>query len=274
MILGIGIDIIEVERIKASHERFGERFLNRILHPNEIAYCLRTRAAPFLAARFAAKEAISKAFGTGIGAQLGWRDMEVGRKPQRQALRDPARRRSETPGGARRPRRAHQPQPYAKLRRRGRHPGRQLKAAEDCRSPRRSARSGAADGAPRGLEGVSPLALWRQPAGWRNLCCAEVFCLASEAKRTIFETPMARPRRIVLSCGALVVVLVILALLGSGSRKGGSLQNYKAPPRPGRETHLRRPRAFTLDQHRHAMTALSNAVSMLGFPTSTPATWK
>src|SRR5215467_5173011 len=81
MILGIGIDIIEVERIKSSYERFGERFLNRILHPNEISYCLSHRLpGPFLAARFAAKEAISKAFGTGIGAQLGWQDMEVGRK--------------------------------------------------------------------------------------------------------------------------------------------------------------------------------------------------
>ena len=82
MILGIGIDIIEVARIRASYEKFGERFLNRILHPNEIQYCLSHRdPGPFLAARFAAKEAISKAFGTGIGAQLGWQDMEVGRKP-------------------------------------------------------------------------------------------------------------------------------------------------------------------------------------------------
>src|SRR6266850_574202 len=81
MILGIGIDIIEVERITASYKRFGERFLHRILHPNEISYCLSHRLpGPFLAARFAAKEAISKAFGTGIGAQLGWQDMEVGRK--------------------------------------------------------------------------------------------------------------------------------------------------------------------------------------------------
>jgi len=81
VILGIGIDIIEVARIEASYERFGERFLNRILHPNEISYCLSHKApGPFLAARFAAKEAISKAFGTGIGAQLGWQDMEVGRK--------------------------------------------------------------------------------------------------------------------------------------------------------------------------------------------------
>src|SRR5215471_2903750 len=81
MILGVGIDIIEVARIQASHEKFGERFLKRILHPNEIAYCLSHKApAPHLAARFAAKEAISKAFGTGIGAQLGWQDMEIGRK--------------------------------------------------------------------------------------------------------------------------------------------------------------------------------------------------
>jgi len=82
MILGTGIDIIEVDRIQASYEKFGERFLNRILKPAEIAYCLgHKRPAPFLAARFAAKEAISKAFGTGIGKELGWQDMEVGRKP-------------------------------------------------------------------------------------------------------------------------------------------------------------------------------------------------
>jgi len=81
MILGVGIDIIEVTRIAASHEKFGERFLNRILLPDEIKYCLTHKIpAPFLAARFAAKEAISKAFGTGIGAQLGWHDVEVRRK--------------------------------------------------------------------------------------------------------------------------------------------------------------------------------------------------
>jgi holo-[acyl-carrier protein] synthase len=81
MILGIGIDIIEVARVQASHERFGERFTNRILRADEIAYCLSHKhPGPFLAARFAAKEAISKAFGTGIGAQLGWQDMEIRRK--------------------------------------------------------------------------------------------------------------------------------------------------------------------------------------------------
>jgi holo-[acyl-carrier protein] synthase len=81
MILGVGIDIIEVSRIEASYERFGERFVNRILLPEEIRYCLtHKKPGPFLAARFAAKEAVSKAFGTGIGAQLGWHDMEVRRR--------------------------------------------------------------------------------------------------------------------------------------------------------------------------------------------------
>ena len=81
MILGTGIDIIEVARIAASFEKFGERFVNRILVPAEIAYCLSHRnPAPFLAVRFSAKEAVSKAFGTGIGAELSWHDIEVCRK--------------------------------------------------------------------------------------------------------------------------------------------------------------------------------------------------
>ncbi len=81
MILGTGVDIIEVERIRSSYARFGDRFAQRILRAEEIAYCVQHKdPAPFLAVRFAAKEAISKAFGTGIGAQLGWQDMEVKRK--------------------------------------------------------------------------------------------------------------------------------------------------------------------------------------------------
>jgi len=81
MILGVGIDLIEVPRIESSYQKFGERFLQRILCPDEIAYCLSYKQpGPHLAARFAAKEAVSKAFGTGIGSQLGWRDMEVRRK--------------------------------------------------------------------------------------------------------------------------------------------------------------------------------------------------
>ena len=81
MILGTGIDLVEVARIRSSLEKFGERFLKRILRPDESAYCLSHKdPAPFVAGRFAAKEAISKAFGTGIGSQLGWLDMEVCRK--------------------------------------------------------------------------------------------------------------------------------------------------------------------------------------------------
>lgn len=81
MILGTGIDIIEVVRIEQSLVRFGSRFLERILLPIEIAYCTsHPKAAPFVAARFAAKEAISKAFGCGLGEDLGWHDMEIARR--------------------------------------------------------------------------------------------------------------------------------------------------------------------------------------------------
>ena len=81
MILGTGIDLIEVARIAASYEKFGERFVNRVLLSGEIAYCLAHKnPAPFLAVRFAAKEAVAKAFGTGIGAELGWQDIEVRRR--------------------------------------------------------------------------------------------------------------------------------------------------------------------------------------------------
>ena len=80
MILGIGIDIIEIGRIRDSHQKYGDRFIERILLPSEIDYCLKHKdPAPSLAARFAAKEAISKAFGIGISAELGWLDMEVAR---------------------------------------------------------------------------------------------------------------------------------------------------------------------------------------------------
>ena len=81
MILGTGIDIIEVARVVGAVERFGDRFLARVLLPDEIAYCRsHARPGPHVAARFAAKEAISKAFGTGIGSHLGWQDMEIRRR--------------------------------------------------------------------------------------------------------------------------------------------------------------------------------------------------
>ena len=78
MILGIGIDIVEIERIRDSHQKLGNHFIERFLLSSEIEYCLRHKdPSPNLAARFAAKEAISKAFGTGICAELGWHDMEI-----------------------------------------------------------------------------------------------------------------------------------------------------------------------------------------------------
>jgi len=87
MILGTGLDLIEIDRIAEAHHRFGERFLRRILRPEEMAYCLSyTRPAPYVAARFAAKEAVSKAFGTGIGAELGWHDIEIARRASGEPL--------------------------------------------------------------------------------------------------------------------------------------------------------------------------------------------
>ena len=77
-ILGTGVDIVETARIQDSLDKFGERFLNRCFWPEEIAYCNGMKfPALHFAARFAAKEAISKAFGTGIGHHLGWKDMEI-----------------------------------------------------------------------------------------------------------------------------------------------------------------------------------------------------
>ncbi|MBX3746004.1 MAG: holo-ACP synthase [Verrucomicrobiae bacterium] len=82
MILGTGIDIIEVSRMTAMVERFGDRFLRRVLVAREIEYCQgHVKPGPHIAARFAAKEAVSKAFGTGIGASLGWGDIEVAHRP-------------------------------------------------------------------------------------------------------------------------------------------------------------------------------------------------
>ncbi len=80
-ILGIGVDMVETARIDHSLERFGERFLHRVFTAGEIAYCQSMKfPARHLAARFAAKEAVSKAFGTGIGKAMGWKDIDVHRK--------------------------------------------------------------------------------------------------------------------------------------------------------------------------------------------------
>ncbi len=78
MILGIGSDLCDIRRIENSIARFGDRFLNRIFTPGEQQKSDRRAArAPSYARRFAAKEACSKALGTGMRAGVFWRDMEV-----------------------------------------------------------------------------------------------------------------------------------------------------------------------------------------------------
>lgn len=81
-LIGIGIDVVEVSRIKSSLDEFGEKFLTRIFTETEREYCQKQKRPELhLAARFAAKEAIAKAFGTGIGKEVGWLDMEIIRRP-------------------------------------------------------------------------------------------------------------------------------------------------------------------------------------------------
>jgi holo-[acyl-carrier protein] synthase len=82
MIVGTGIDIAEVPRIRQSIERFGDRFLHRVFTDGEIRYC-DSKANRFerYAARFAAKEAAMKALGTGWNHGVRWRDCEVVRMP-------------------------------------------------------------------------------------------------------------------------------------------------------------------------------------------------
>lgn len=70
----VGVDIIETRRIQRSIARFGNRFLSRVYTPQELAYC--QGRIHSLAARWAAKEAVSKALGTGIG-DVSWRDIEI-----------------------------------------------------------------------------------------------------------------------------------------------------------------------------------------------------
>ena len=82
MLIGTGVDLIEVERIAHSIERFGERFLRRVYTDHEIAYCSRKRvSAESFAARFAAKEAGAKALGTGISRGVTWSEFQVARNP-------------------------------------------------------------------------------------------------------------------------------------------------------------------------------------------------
>lgn len=76
--LGLGVDLIEIERIRRVRERHGARFLEKVFTDQELDYCLaKTDPAPSLAARWAAKEAAAKALGVGLGAELRFRDIAV-----------------------------------------------------------------------------------------------------------------------------------------------------------------------------------------------------
>lgn len=82
MIVGTGIDLVEIGRIQHSMDRYGKRFLDRVYTAAEQAYCLRKRmAAESFAARFAAKEAGAKALGTGISHGVSWLEIEIVREP-------------------------------------------------------------------------------------------------------------------------------------------------------------------------------------------------
>lgn len=95
MIKGIGVDIIEIERIRESMESPGHRFLEKVFTPQEIAYCSsKQNSAQHYAARFAAKEAVSKALSTGWAGEFRWKDVELTNDPSGQpriALHGPLR---------------------------------------------------------------------------------------------------------------------------------------------------------------------------------------
>lgn len=80
MIIGIGTDIVSIRRIEKAVERFGERFLNKVFTEGETSYCNgKKEKAHYLAGRFAAKEAVLKALGTGISNGIWFKDVEVAR---------------------------------------------------------------------------------------------------------------------------------------------------------------------------------------------------
>lgn len=106
MIVAIGTDAIEVARIARAvdHPQWGERFRQRVFTTGEIAYCVkRARYAESFAARFAAKEAVMKALGTGYGDGVWWQDIEVVRDRGRPilVLHNGARAQAETLGATR-----------------------------------------------------------------------------------------------------------------------------------------------------------------------------
>lgn len=86
-VMGVGVDIIECDRIEKAWKRQSERFLEMVFTERERQYCLAMKnPAPYLAVRFAAKEAVAKCFSTGIGEHLGWQSIEVIKGEREQPL--------------------------------------------------------------------------------------------------------------------------------------------------------------------------------------------
>ncbi|MEJ2195080.1 MAG: holo-ACP synthase [Ignavibacteriaceae bacterium] len=82
MVIGIGIDIIEINRIKKNIEKHGDKFLSRVFSSNEIKYCLpKANKYQHFAARYAAKEAVYKALASGWQEGLSWQDIEISNEP-------------------------------------------------------------------------------------------------------------------------------------------------------------------------------------------------
>lgn len=78
---GLGVDLVEIRRMRRAVERWKDRFLRRVFTQAELDYCFKRRdPIPHLAARFAAKEACLKALGTGLRMGVGWRELEVRRE--------------------------------------------------------------------------------------------------------------------------------------------------------------------------------------------------
>jgi len=78
LVKGIGADIIEIKRLRLLAEKYPDKFINKIFTQDEVVYCsLRKDPFPSFAARFAAKEAVLKALGTGLAFGISWRDVEI-----------------------------------------------------------------------------------------------------------------------------------------------------------------------------------------------------
>jgi holo-[acyl-carrier protein] synthase len=87
LLLKLGVDVIEVERVQKVYERQKDRFLKRVFTKEEQDYCLsKSNPFPHLAARFAAKEAVSKAFSTGVGKLFSWTSCSIYHGPRMQPL--------------------------------------------------------------------------------------------------------------------------------------------------------------------------------------------